>query len=141
MQPPVRQLDLRCKLKGPNIDNMNWAQIIAACIIAGVTLLNLFFTVKGARESRRSEVRQKYVDRQSDALETWWLLTVQPSPFKQLEQTEQDDLIRRFIWLPRAVRSTAESVMKQDNVQSRDSLRKSISSYLVTRIDEGQENE
>lgn len=117
---------------------MNWAQIIAACIISGVTLLNLFFTVKSSRENRKTETQRKYVDRQSDALEAWWLLTVKSSTFEQLDQAEQDELIRRFIWLPTAVRVEAEAVMKQDNSNVRSRLRNSISAYLEARTDQGE---
>lgn len=119
---------------------MNWAQIIAACIIAGATLLNLFFTVRGSRENRKNEIQRKYVDRQSEALEAWWLLTVKPSIFDQLGQSEQDELIRHFIWLPLTVRTCAEATMKQDNNVNRDGLRNSISSYLAKRTDQGDRN-
>ena len=119
---------------------MNWAQIIAACIIAGVTLLNLFFTIKSSRENRKTETQAKYVDRQSDAFEAWWLLTVKSSTFENLSQTEQDELIRRFIWLPFVVRADAEAVMKQDDTTTRDKLRASISAFLEERTDQGDRN-
>lgn len=118
---------------------MNWAQIIAACIIAFVTLLNLFFTLKGARENRKSDARQKYVDRQSDALENWWLLTIKSASFSKLDRADQDELIRHFIWLPYAVRVSAENIMKKDDMIARNQLRKSISFYITQRTDQGSE--
>jgi len=109
---------------------MNWAQIIAAAIISAVTLINLFYTIKSTKEKERNESKRKYVERQSDALEMWWLLTMKAESFKDLKGEEQDELIKHLIWLPADIKKSAYDIIKLDDAKNREALRQKITSYL-----------
>lgn len=113
---------------------MNWAQVIAAIIISTVTLVNLFYTIKSSKEKEKNELKRKYVERQSDALESWWLLTMKPEYFKSLKDEDQDNLIRHLIWLPADIKESAYAIINLDEPKSRDALRKKINSHLVNMI-------
>lgn len=114
---------------------MNWAQIIAAVIIASVTVLNLFFTIKMSRDRNRLERAGKYIERQSDALEAWWMFSITGVVFREAERELQDRLLLAALWLPNDLRAVAMALTQQPPTESPAELRMQIVQFVEDKIE------
>jgi hypothetical protein len=117
------------------LNSMNWAQIIAAIIVASVAALNLFFTIQISKKKNRLEQTIKYIDRQSDALEAWWIFSITGVVFREAEREKQDRLLLAALWLPNQLRAVAMALTQQPPEKTPAELRTQIVKFVEDKMD------